>query len=261
MPGSWVVTPAYFLAFGFVCGVAGFRIGWRIGSRIALPITQAVVGWVSFLLAFAIVGPRWAAATVAAWALGTTVASVYVFLGQPKATDERVLRAASYRTSLLSWLETGDGPERRPAATAAQHLRETIWFVAAAVATANLASLAMGAVLLNYMNAYVATLLRAATLTGRVVLLAWNVWSVVRVAAYVAIGAAAASPALRLAGWRVDAAEVRALAAAGAAGVVLDLVLKLSLSRPCGRALAAAIDLSAAKENRSSEAPLTLHLD
>jgi hypothetical protein len=54
---------------------------------------------------------------------------------------------------------------------------------------------------------------------------------------------------------------VRGLAVAGAVGVVLDVVLKRMLSRPCGRALAGAIDLEAAKANRSSEVPLTLHLD
>jgi len=83
----------------------------------------------------------------------------------------------------------------------------------------------------------------------------------VRVGAYVFIGAAAATPLLRLWGWRVDASAVRALAIAGAIGVLVDIVLKLALSRLCGRLLASAIDLDAAKANRSPEAPLALHLD
>jgi hypothetical protein len=261
MPASWTLTPPYFLIFGFLCGVAGFRVGWRIGSRVGLPLVQSALGWVAFLLAFAIAGPAWAAASVGMWVLGTTVASVYEFFGHPSETDERVLRAAPYRVSMLAWLETGSGPEKRPAVTVVGHVREAIWYTAAAIATANFGSIAMGAVLLNEMNAYVATLLRAAKRTGTVLLLAWNVWSVVRVASYVLIGAAAAAPLLRLSGWRVDAPAVRALAAAGAIGVVLDVVLKLTLSRSCGRALAGAIDLEAAKANRSSEVPLSLHLD
>jgi len=261
MPASWALTPPYFLIFAFLCGVAGFRVGWRTRSRVALPVVQSALGWAAFLLAWDVVGPAWAAASVAMWVLGTTSASVYVFVGHPRETDERVIRAAPYRASMLAWLETGRGPEERPAGTAASHLREVIWYTAAAIATANFASLAMGAVLLNEMNAYVATLLRAAKRTGIVLLLAWNVWSVVRVSAYVLIGAAAAAPLLRLSGWRVDPAAVRALGLAGAIGVVVDLVLKLALSLPCGRWLAAAIDLEAAKANRSSEVPLTLHLD
>jgi hypothetical protein len=261
MSASWALTPPYFLLFGFLCGVTGFRVGWRIGNRVALPLSQAALGWAAFLLAWRILGPAWAAATVSAWAIGTTIASVYEFLGQPEATDQRVIRAATYRASMLAWLEIGDGPERRPAATAWQHLREAIWYGAAAIATANLGSIAMGAVLLNYMNAYVATILRAAKSTGRVLLLAWNVWSVARVAAYVLIGAAAASPLLRLYGWRADVTTVTAMAEAGASGVVLDLVLKLSLSRACRRVLAAGVDLEAAKANRSPKDPLIFHLD
>lgn len=261
MLASWALTPAYFLSFAFLCGVAGFRVGWRIGNRMALPLVQGALGWVAFLLAFREVGPAWAAAAVGTWAVGTTLSSVYVFFGHPRETDERVMRAAAYRASMLAWLETGRGPEQHPSATAARHLREAVWYTAAAIATANFVSIAMGAMLLNEMNAYVATLLRAATRTGTVLLLAWNVWSVARVAAYVLIGAAAASPMLGFAGFRVDPPLGRAMAIAGALGLVVDLVLKLALSRPCGRLLASAADLTAAKANRSSEVPLTLHLD
>jgi hypothetical protein len=260
MRASWALTPPYVLVFAFLCGVVGFRIGWRLG-RLALPLVQGALGWLAFLLAWKIVGAAWAAASVGAWVVGTTAASVYVFLGNPRDTDERVFQAASYRASMLAWLETGRGPETRPLETAGKHLREAIGYTAAALATANYASLAMGAMLLNQMNAYVATLLRSAERTGRVLLLAWNVWSLVRVAAYVLIGAAAAAPLLRLTGGGVEVQVARILAVYGAIGLVVDLALKLALSRPCGRLIAAAIDLDAAKANRSTERPLDLHLD
>jgi len=261
MPAAWATTPAYFVVFGFLCGAVGFRVGWRLGHRVALIAAQTAFGWMAFLLASAMIGAGWAAAAVGAWALGTTVTSVYVFLGHPREADERVIRAAAYRVSMLLWLESGRGPEADPLSTATRHAREAVWYTAAAMATANLASIAMGAFLLNFMNAYVATVLRAGKRVGRVLLLAWNVWSVVRVAAYVMIGAAASAPLLRYAGWRTDTQAASALAIAGAVGLVLDLVLKLALSRPCGRALAGAIDLQAAQANQSSETPLSLHLD
>jgi hypothetical protein len=261
MPAAWALSPLYFVSFGFVCGAVGFRVGWRMGSRLALPLAQALLGWMVFVLAWTFLGAAWAAASVGAWALGTTVVSIYVFFRHPVETDARVIRAASYRASMLAWIQAAGAPENGAAATVGQHLREAIWYTAAAMATANFASMAMGAVLLNYMNAYVATLLRAATNTTTVLLLGWNVWSVVRVAAYIAIGAAAAAPLLRFSGWHGDARAVPALALAGAAGVAIDLVLKLALSSRCGRALAGAIELDAAKANGSSEAPTTLHLD
>lgn len=249
MPASFALTPAYFLIFGFLCGITGFRLGWRIGSRIALPLIQGAFGWVAFLLAWSTVGPCWAAASVGSWALGTAVSSITTFYGRPGETDARVIRAAPYRASMLLWIESGRLEGRAPE-TVMRHLREAVWYTAAAVATANLGSIAMGAVLLNYMNAYVATLLRAAKRGTTVLLLGWNVWSVVRVAAYVLIGAAASAPVLRLSGWRVDASAVSVLAIAGAVALVGDLVLKLALSRRCAHALASAIDLAAAKANR-----------
>ena len=261
MPATWAITPPYFLAFSFLCGVVGFRMGWRTRRQLALPLFQGGLGWIAFLLSNSFIGTAWAAACVGAWAVGTSLVAVYVFVGRPEETDARVVRAVEYRRVMLDWLESGRGPETRAAATVTQHVRELIWYVAAAALSANLVSTIMGAVLLNYMNAYVATLVRAARRRGTVLLLGWNVWSVVRVAAYVALGAAAAGPLLRWAGRRVDVEAVRELAWAGAAGVVVDLVLKLALSRPCGRVLAGAVDLAAARANRSSEVPLALHLD
>ena len=260
VPASWSLTPQYFLALGFLSGAVGFRIGWRTARPAALPAAQALLGWGVFLLAWSIVGPAWAAASVGSWALGTSVAGIYEFARRPKDADARVARAASYRASMLEILATGRGPETRPGATLVHHLRETIYYLAAAVLTANLASLAMGAALLNFMNAYVATLLRAARSTGRVLAFAWPPWSLVRVASYVALGAAAASPLLGWAGMHRGGAEVRPLAIAGGCGLVVDTALKLALSRPWSRVLAAAVDLDAARENRSSEPLVSLDL-
>jgi hypothetical protein len=260
VPASWSLSPPYFLALGFLCGVVGFRVGWRTRNRVALPIIQGFLGWGAFLLAWAIVGPRWGAAALGAWAAGTTVAGVYEFVRWPKETDARVIRATEYRGVMIGGLASGRGPEIRPGATLVQHLRESIYYVAAAVLTANLASLAMGAMLLNFMNAYVATLLRAAKSTGRVLAFAWPVWSLVRVASYVAIGVAAASPILSLCGMGRSRDEIRSLAIAGGAGLAIDLVLKLVLSGPWSRLLAPGVDLDAARENRSNEPLVTLHL-
>jgi hypothetical protein len=192
-------------------------------------------------------GPAWAAAVVGGWAVGTTLVAVPTFVGAAADADRAVLRAKAYRESMLDWLASGRGPESTPLATTWAHVRELAAYLVAAVLTANMASLVLGAVLLNYMNAYVATLLRAAKRRTVVVLLAWNVWSVVRVAAYVVLGAAAANVLGRFVGLPEGGPVVRALWIWGGGGVLLDLALKLALSRPCGRALASAVDLRAAE--------------
>ena len=261
MPASWTLSPPYFLAFSFFCGVVGFRMGWRTRSRIGLPLMQGALGWLAYLAAFSFLGAGWAAAAVGAWAVGTTTASVYVFFRNPEDTDARVLRAQTYRETMLAWLESGGSQEGQPFQTVQRHGRELIWYAAAAVLTANLGAIVMGAILLNYMNAYVATIVRAATRPVRAAALAWNVWSVVRVAAYIAIGAAGGSLIPRLLRLRFDEAAVRALAIGGALGAAADVVLKLALSRPLGRALAASIDPEAARANRPAQTAFALHLD
>jgi len=85
-------------------------------------------------------------------------------------------------------------------------------------------------------------LLSSATRPWTVRLLAWNSWSIVRVVAYVMLGAACATPLATRLGYPGDPAEVRLLLQLGGIGVALDLVLKLVLSRPCGRMLGLAVD-------------------
>jgi hypothetical protein len=177
--------------------------------------------------------------------VGVTLVAVPTFRRHPLLADDRVLRAAPYRSSMLAWLRTGEGPESRPLATAWAHARELAVYVVVALLTANAASLVLGAVLLNYMNAWVARLVAAARRPVRVALLAWNVWSVVRVAGYVFLGAACAAPLLARLGHPADPAIARRLALAGVLAVALDLGLKLALSKPCGRLLADAVDLDA----------------
>lgn len=226
---------------GLLCGLVGFRIGWRIGRRSALPAVQTALGVVAFGSVWRSAGLLDATVAVAGWAVGTTLISLVTFHGRPARTDEVVLGARAYRDEMVAWLRGGRGFPT--AVTARRHLWELAGYLAAAVATANVLALALGAVLLNKMNAWVAAVLRHARRPVAAALLAWNVWSVVRVASYVALGAACAVPLGRALGLPADPHEVRGLVTFGALGVVADLALKLALSGAAGRALAAAVDV------------------
>jgi len=236
----------YLLLLGLLCGWMGFRLGWRSRNRIVLPLLQGGMGFLAFLYAWTFSTPLAAAIAVAGWALGTSLPAIGVFRRHPTETDAMVLRAAAYRAEMLGWLSSGVGPEAHPRRTALAHLRELVLYMAAAAATANAGGLVLGAVLLNYMNAYVARLLGAARRSWTVRLLAWNVWSLVRVAGYVQLGVACAGPLLRLSGKPGDPREIRGLAISGVVAVFLDLLLKLLLSPAAGRRLAAAVDLERA---------------
>lgn len=260
MTETFWASPAYLMTFAAICGVAGFRVGWRSGNRFALPLAEGALGWTAFALAWTSRGPLWGAAAAGVWALATSVVSLYFFRRDAKRTDALVLRAAAYRATMLAWLTTGRGPESRPWATVGAHARELSIYLAAALLTANLASLVLGAALLNFMNAWVASLLRAARRPARVAALGWGSWSVVRVAAYIMLGAAAAAPLASAAGYPAPEGALAVLAAAGGLGVALDLALKLALSRPQGRLLAAAVDLEAVASGRAPAQGFTLGL-
>jgi len=243
MVGGWVDSPAYFAVLGLLCGLVGFRLGWRSGQRIALPLIQGALGWVGFATAWRVGGAFAGADAILGWAAGTTVISLGRFRREPETVDRIVLRAVPYRAAMFEWLRTGRGPEARPFRTALEHARELAIYLIAAVSSANLLSIAMGAVLLNYMNAYVARLGESARRRWVVRLLAWNVWSIVRVVAYVLLGVAAAAPLAERAGFPANPEQMKLLWLAGLGGAALDLILKLSLSRFCGRQLASAVEL------------------
>jgi hypothetical protein len=93
-----------------------------------------------------------------------------------------------------------------------------------------LLSLVLGAALLNYMNYYVAVLIRRSGNNQRVILMAWNPWSVIRVLGYLYLGIVVSTPALWLlipVPWRLSLL----LLLPGIACVLIDLVLKITLSK------------------------------
>lgn len=240
---AFLHSNVYFFFLGLLCGVVGFRRGWSSGLRWLLPSLQGLLGFLGFAAAWWHDGALAGAVAVGGWAFGSTIVAIPAFWPAAERTDRLVLRAQPYRESMFDWLRTGRGPETRPLATLRAHALELALYLAAALATANLASMILGAVLLNYMNAYVASLLRSAHRFWLVLLLGWNVWSLIRVAAYVMLGVACAAPIATWLGLPPRPGEVPLLLWMGGVGVVLDVALKLLLSRPAGRALAASIDL------------------
>jgi len=247
-----VQTPVYPAILGLLCGLVGFRIGWRLALAWVLPLSQGAMGALAFAAAWRGGGAAHGAIAVGGWTVGSTLAALVYFLTSPGLVDRRVLRAAAYRAEMLAWLSDGRGFAARPLATARRHLWELGAYLAAALVSGNVLGLVMGAVLLNFMNAWVASLLRAARRPSVVLLLGWNVWSVVRVAAYAVLGTAAAAPLAAWIGRPAAGGLVGDLLLWGLAGVAADLALKLGLSGATGRALAAAVDLRALALNRSS---------
>lgn len=233
------------LVLGMLCGAAGFRLGWRTRNRWALPAVQGAFGFLAFGAAWKQGGPVAGAIAVAGWVAGSTAASLSRLRADPAAADALVLRAAAYRASMLDWLRSGRGFEGRATGTAREHLRELAVYLFAALVSGNALAIVLGAVLLNSMNAWVASLLRAARRPWTVRALGWPPWSVLRVLGYVMLGAACAAPAASTIGVPAPSASAKALLLWGGGAVVADFAVKLAASRAVGRALGRAVDLDA----------------
>jgi hypothetical protein len=236
-------SPYYYFVLGLLCGAVGFRIGWRSGARWALPLMQGLLGFLAFATAWRMTDPLVATLTVVAWAVGGSVMGVLICLREPEEIDRRVLLARRQREEMLDWLRTGHGPLARPRIMLRTHIVELLLYVAAALTSANFLALVLCAVLLNRLSSWVATALATARRNWTARVLAWNSWSLVRIASYILLGSACAAPLATLAGYPAWRDTIVRLALAGVLGVLLSAVLELLFSRSHGRALARAVDL------------------
>jgi hypothetical protein len=252
LSGQLLHSPYYYFALGLLCGGVGFRIGWRGGTRWALPVMQGLLGFLAFATAWRMTDPLVATLAVAAWAVGGGVIGVLNCLRQPEEIDRRVLFAHRYREEMQDWLRSGRGSLARPRIMLRTHVVELLIYVAAALVSANFLALIICAVFINRMSVCVATLLATARRRWTARLLALNSWSLIRIASYILIGSACAAPLATLAGYPAWQGTIVRMELAGALGVLLSVVLELLFSRSHGRALARAVDLGSGWPNRWS---------
>jgi hypothetical protein len=130
---------------------------------------------------------------------------------------------------MFGWIETGIGKENTPSLFIPEHLLHLGLFVLLTWASGGYLGLVLGAALVAYMSYFVGSyaaalepfLLRYAA--GPV--LAWVPWSVLRVAAFVLLGAVFSRPLLLRRPWPFERREAQLLALA-LSGIVGDIVIK-----------------------------------
>jgi hypothetical protein len=144
-----------------------------------------------------------------------------------------ILNGEPYRAEMFRWVATGIGRENDPAAFIPQHLTHLGLFLLLTWASGGYLGLALGALLVAYMSYFVGSY---AVESGRLVVgsvAAWVPWSVLRVAAFVLLGAVFSRPLLVRRPWPFERREtiLMALAATGIAG---DILLKSLLAPSYG---------------------------
>ena len=129
------------------------------------------------------------------WAAALTVSTVAACARSPQAALQTIWHASAYRDEMVRWISTSRGPEGSIALFLPRVLLEyaAVWILSAA--TLGVAALALGSLLLGYMNGYVGWVVANAdpAVPGlTTALVAWPPWSVARVLSFILAGTAGA---------------------------------------------------------------------
>jgi len=216
--------------------IATYPLGLAIGSRWLLPVLNTAPAYVAMVLLLRRGQRDRAVVAMLVWAGCLALCGTLFFRFWPGPVDALVFHGPEYRDEMFHWIRTGQGREGHLSQFLPQHLLHLALFVVLSLATASAVSILAGAVLMNYMDFYVASLGRAGTPPWATILLGWQPWAICRVAAFCILGVVLAEPLLaRLQGRRFPGfAPARRWLAVAAVGIVADWVLKAALAPAWG---------------------------
>jgi len=226
-----------------VATAASYPIGLAAGNRWLLPLLNAAPAYAIMAVVLRRGDRRRAVPLMLAWAASMAVFGTLAFRLAPRDPAPLVLHGPAYRDEMSEWIRTGVGAESSPRRFVPQHAVHLAAFVALSLLTGSTVSVLMGAVLMNYMDYYVASLGRAGAPAWAVALLGWQPWALCRVAAFAILGVALAEPVLSRAlryPYEGLSASRRYLAWA-AVLLAADVVLKTALAPAWGRWLRAVL--------------------
>jgi hypothetical protein len=174
-----------------------------------------------------------------AWRLGilwTVLLSAGVILLVflfPEGAARGILRGETYRQEMFGWIATGEGKENDWHRFLPEHLLHFAVFIVLCWASGGYLGLVLGALLTAYMSYFVGSYAAASGHPFLGSVAAWVPWSAVRVCAFVLSGALFARPLLVRRAWPFERPEFRLMAVA-AAGILVDIVMKILIARPYG---------------------------
>jgi hypothetical protein len=195
------------------------------GGSWALPLMAPLTLWLAFRERVRAQDYLGAWTLGMAWALLLSAGVILAVLWWPEAARGGILHGEAYRQEMFGWIRTGVAPENSPRLFIPQHLLHLGVFLLLTWASGGYLGLVLGAFLVAYMSYFVGSYAAASghPLLGSV--LAWVPWSVVRVCAFVLLGALFARPLLARRLWPFERWEVRLMALAFA-GILVDILVK-----------------------------------
>jgi len=234
----------YLAVIAFACAFGATAAGFLIGNRWVLPGLAALTVY-PFYVELILRGQRRRAVVLGLmWAVFLSQATIIGTYAFPARAQKVIISSAEYKAEMFGWVKTGQGKESSPKKFIGEHVREFAIFAGLAIATGGLGALFLGALLLNYMNFYVAMLLAASAHPIWTLFVAWQPYAIIRVIGYVMVATALTETFYGLVTrHRARWPRVRFVATMGLLFVVLDIVVKMLAAPAWGRIIKAASGL------------------
>lgn len=223
------------LALLVLVTLASYPIGIALGSSWLLPSLNTLPAYLIMVARLRAGDRRGAVVTMLVWALALATFGTLAFALWPHPVDGVVLNGPAYRDEMFLWIHTGIGREGEVRLFLPQHLSHLAGFVLLSLATASALSILFGAVLMNFMSFYVASLVRAGLPAWAILALGWQPWALCRVAAFCILGVVLSEPLLKRRFELPSTESPRRLVVVAAGLIVADWVLKATLAPAWGR--------------------------
>jgi len=224
------------LAAALLATALSYPLGLGLGNAWLLPILNTAPGYLLMAARLRAGDRPGAVRAVLLWAATLAVCGTLSFAVWPSDPARLILNGAAYKAEMFGWICSGAGGEGSWRLFLPEHLLHLAAFVALSLASASVLSILFGAVLMNYMSFYVASLARAGLPAGVVLLLGWQPWAVCRVAAFCILGSVLAVPLLRRVrpGRFAELLPSRPYVVAACLGIAADWLLKAALAPSWG---------------------------
>jgi len=195
------------------------------GGKWALPLAAPLTLWLAFRdrVKEGDYYRAWVLGIV--WAFLLSLGVIVLVLWLPDAARAGILHGEPYRLEMFRWIATGEAPENHPSAFIPQHLLHLSVFLLLTWASGGYLGLVLGAFLVAYMSYFVGSFAAASGHPFLGSVAAWVPWSVLRVCAFVLLGALFSRPLLVRRVWPFARREYRLMALA-ASGILADILIK-----------------------------------
>lgn len=230
---SPLIYPCLFLSV-----VVSIFIGFAFPYKFLLPLLNVLLAYPVLFTLLAENQRRKAILTMLFWASCMGMVMVFAALRYPAPAAASIYNGTSYVQEMFHWIQTGEGAEGDPLKFVPIHLLHIIVFCVLSAISASFLSLVMGAMLMNYMAFYVASLIQASHHSMLAILMAWHPWSIIRIISFVILGVILGEPLIcKVTGRDYEYVGVRPFLWAAIGGLILDVLMKAVLAPWWGLAL------------------------